>query len=291
MDNGWLLQTVRKIYVNEGLAGFYKGLAAPLASIPALNSIIFASFEISKALLQRYHIKEDLSLWDMGIAGAMAGLFGTIILTPIELIKCKMQLQKKFRKYKHSIDCFYKLVMKNGVAGIYQGNVINIIREISGNGAQFYTYEFAKRYFFGRYSIFEIPPWSSEVPTRERLIKMKQAENSSLYLDSDLSAWKAMACGGFAGLNAWAASYAADTIKTRIQCENYKFYKSWMFDGGICEVAKTIYAHSGIRGFFKGFNAILGRAIIGNAFGFWGWETSRKIFRVGGEPDEPERIH
>ena len=284
MDNGWLLQTVRKIYVNEGLAGYYKGLAAPLASVPALNALIFASFEISKALLQKLHQKEELSLVDMGVAGGLAGLFGTIILTPIELVKCKMQLQKKFRKYKNSLDCFYKLTMKNGLAGVYQGNVINIIREISGNGAQFGSYEFAKRYFFGRHSIFEVPPWSQRKPTREQFLKMRQAEHS-------LSAWKSLICGGFAGLNAWIFSYAADTIKTRIQCENYKFYKSWMFDGGICEVARDIYLQAGIRGFFKGFNAILGRAIIGNAFAFWGWETSKKIFRIEITPDDPQTSH
>ena len=59
-----------------------------------------------------------------------------------------------------------------------------------------------------------------------------------------------------------------------------------MFDGGICEVAKDIYTHGGFRGFFKGFNAILGRAIIGNAFGFWGWETSKQIFQSYTGSDE-----
>lgn len=117
MDNGRLWQTIRKIYVNEGFAGYYKGLAAPLVSVPALNALIFASFEISKALFHKWRNTDELALVDIGCAGGLAGLFGTIILTPIELVKCKLQLQKKFRKYKNSLDCFYKLVMKNGVSG------------------------------------------------------------------------------------------------------------------------------------------------------------------------------
>ena len=48
----------------------------------------------------------------------------------------------------------------------------------------------------------------------------------------------------------------------------------------MCEVGKKIYQQSGIRGFFKGFNAVTGRAIIGNAFGFWGWETSKKYIKL-----------
>ena len=69
-------------------------------------------------------------------------------------------------------------------------------------------------------------------------------------------------------------------VKTKIQCENYGFYKRRFFDGGALEVASEIYKSNGIRGFFLGFNAIMGRAIFGNAFGFWGWETSKQLISL-----------
>ncbi len=89
-----------------------------------------------------------------------------------------------------------------------------------------------------------------------------------------------MVCGGIAGFNAWLFSYGADIVKTKIQCQNYGYYPRRGVDGGAFEVARQIYARSGLRGFFLGFNAIMGRAIIGNAFGFWGWETSKQLISL-----------
>jgi len=105
----------------------------------------------------------------------------------------------------------------------------------------------------------------------------------------DLSGWKAMLCGGIAGFFAWFFSYGADIVKTKLQVHNHGYYRPRFFDGGAWEASKEIYQAYGCRGFFLGFNAILGRAIIGNAFGFWGWETSKKFIKLGGQPPtEPE---
>lgn len=95
-----------------------------------------------------------------------------------------------------------------------------------------------------------------------------------------------MVCGGIAGFHAWFFSYGADVVKTKLQVNKPGIYQSRYYDGGSWEVAKEIYQTEGIKGFFKGFNAITGRAIIGNAFGFWGWETSKKYIKLGGSSSE-----
>ena len=91
-----------------------------------------------------------------------------------------------------------------------------------------------------------------------------------------------MVCGGIAGYFAWLFSYGADIIKTKIQCQNKDYYRSQYLDGGALQVGIQIYKTDGWKGFFRGFNAIMGRAIIGNAFGFWGWETSKKLIKLDG---------
>lgn len=273
MDNTHLMHTVRNIWINEGMRGYYKGLAAPLASVPALNAIIFASFELSKRAIQIARGESELSLIDYGLAGGASGLVSASIVTPVELIKCKMQMQKKFRKYKTSIDCLLKLVYKNGIRGLYQGNLITTVREISGNGAQFFTYELAKRYLFGPQSLF------SKLSIRENRGE-PTAGRPKGPVSTDVTGWRAMVCGGLAGFNAWLFSYGADIIKTKIQCHNLGYYRSHYYDGGTWTIAKEIYRTDGLLGFMKGFNAITGRAVIGNALGFWGWETSRKLISL-----------
>ena len=54
MDNTKLLATIKNIWVHEGPTGYYKGISAPLISVPFINSCIFASYEVSKKLLQLY---------------------------------------------------------------------------------------------------------------------------------------------------------------------------------------------------------------------------------------------
>ena len=47
--------TMRQIIANtlkiEGILGFYKGMAPPFITVPIINSIIFASYEFSKRLM------------------------------------------------------------------------------------------------------------------------------------------------------------------------------------------------------------------------------------------------
>lgn len=38
-------------FKNEGARGFFKGCALPLATTPAVNAIVFSSYEISKVYL------------------------------------------------------------------------------------------------------------------------------------------------------------------------------------------------------------------------------------------------
>jgi hypothetical protein len=46
-----LKQVLIKTYKTEGIRGFYKGMGPPLITIPLINSIVFASYELMKRLL------------------------------------------------------------------------------------------------------------------------------------------------------------------------------------------------------------------------------------------------
>jgi hypothetical protein len=46
-----LRKIMRETYVNEGFRGFYKGMGSPLITIPAVNSIVFASYELAKRMM------------------------------------------------------------------------------------------------------------------------------------------------------------------------------------------------------------------------------------------------
>ncbi|KAG8678000.1 hypothetical protein FRC09_020210, partial [Ceratobasidium sp. 395] len=70
-----LTQTVK----NEGFLALYKGMASPLIGIAGVNSLLFASYAISKRIVSPF---PDLSLPQIAAAGAMAGAANSILASP-----------------------------------------------------------------------------------------------------------------------------------------------------------------------------------------------------------------
>ena len=67
------LDCVRKIWTNEGLAGFYKGTATPLVGIGACVSVQFGTFEFMKRWFSQGS-QQQMSARQFYISGAIAGL-------------------------------------------------------------------------------------------------------------------------------------------------------------------------------------------------------------------------
>ena len=95
-----------------------------------------------------------------------------------------------------------------------------------------------------------------------------------------ISGWRAMTAGGLAGLACWFVSFPPDVVKTMIQCNDRHFYKSTLFDGGFITASRVVYKEKGIGGFFNGFSAITGRALVANSIGFGVWELSRTLINL-----------
>lgn len=71
----------------QGISQLFDGIRYPLLSVPAVNAIVFATYEMYK----KVRGKEELSFTDGIENGAVTGLVNTIVVSPVELIKCKMQ--------------------------------------------------------------------------------------------------------------------------------------------------------------------------------------------------------
>lgn len=63
--------------------------------------------------------------------GSLAGAFGAFMVYPIDLVKTRMQNQRKVavgqQLYNNSIDCFRKVVKNEGALGLYSGVVPQLI--------------------------------------------------------------------------------------------------------------------------------------------------------------------
>ncbi|KAG6888218.1 hypothetical protein C0995_009753 [Termitomyces sp. Mi166 len=81
-----LVQTLRK----EGFFALYKGMASPLLGIAGVNSLLFASYGISRRLISPF---PQLSLKETALAGSVAGAANAILASPVEMFKVRMQGQ------------------------------------------------------------------------------------------------------------------------------------------------------------------------------------------------------
>ncbi len=264
-----VLQTIRK----EGPFALYKGMSGPMATIPLINSLVFLAYGIGKSYFESLHDEPvngepiRLTLAEITLAGAFSGAINSIIVSPVELIKTRLQIQyetKGSQAFTGPVDCIHRILKASGIKGLFRGMMATIYREIPGYAGQFFVYELLKRFFMD----FNSPTGS---PRQE----------------FELSAFELLIAGGIAGMGGWVMSYPMDYVKSQIQAEPWnrptRFKKNPIFfDGGFISAWKYTMKTKGFRQLWKGFGVCLLRAWPANAAGFLAYETALGYMRSNG---------
>ncbi|ETV87669.1 hypothetical protein H257_01162 [Aphanomyces astaci] len=256
-----VMQTVQK----EGFWGLYKGMVSPMTTVPLVNAVVFSAYEHAKAFLLTRRLNDTsgvLTNHEAMMAGAWAGFVNSIVVTPVELVKCHLQAQgeaihtsKNEIKFNGTLDCVKKVIQIDGVRGLWRGHVATMVREVPSYVGQFGTYELLQRVF-------------------------------SAQLDGDngkVSPATTLLAGGFAGCVCWTVSYPQDVIKSRLQLQPLgqpSSYATSTFcpDGGFIACAKSIVRQEGWRGLWRGYSPCLLRAFPSNAAGFATYEMVKSVF-------------
>lgn len=241
------MDCVRKLLKEEGPKGLYRGVMSPLAGIGFCNAVMFTANGWSRRLLQNGDEKRVLSIFEIGVAGSMAGSVMAFLNCPIELLKVKLQTQdpkgfvnavgKHEPAYKGVIDCGIRTVRAQGFSGIYRGMGVTLMRDTPSYFAYFVGYEGLKRLF------------------------------QSMKKDGqELGTFELLMAGGLSGFAAWIPAYPQDVIKSNYQ--NDLRYKS------IGQVVKTLYKSGGPKAFLNGLGPTLVRAFPANAATFFAYEMA-----------------
>uniref|UniRef100_A0A914YHD8 Uncharacterized protein n=1 Tax=Panagrolaimus superbus TaxID=310955 RepID=A0A914YHD8_9BILA len=110
----------------------YKGSSAPAVCVTPIFALYFGGCAVGR-WLQRTEPDQELTFVQTWGAGALAGLFTTIIATPGERVKCLLQVQLADTsitavKYSGPIDVITKLYKEGGIRSIYRGGAATILR-------------------------------------------------------------------------------------------------------------------------------------------------------------------
>lgn len=200
----------------------------------------------------KIHRERDLPYTGMLYCGMVAGAITSLFLTPIELVKCKMQVPVEASGRVVSqpgiLSVIASIYRHQGVLGYWHGQFGTFIRETGGGAAWFGGYEGMKMLF--------------------------KKSNKSAKNDDDLPVWQRMASGSVAGAAYNFMFYPADTIKSRMQTEDVKKLTGGQSTFGA--VGKALWKQHGIKGMYRGCGITVGRSIPSSAFIFTVYEELKK---------------
>lgn len=249
---------IRKTYNQEGIInGFYKGLKTPLIGACMETAVLFTSFEWSSAEIVKYmkntqnvhYTNDSLPLWCKCISGAFAGFACSFVLTPVELVKCQLQVANLSAAGK---DAGYLSVVKNilekdSIFGLWKGLSSTLLREVAGTSIWFGTYEYVNAYLLKKES------WASG--------------------DARL-----LVSGASAGIAFNFSMFPIDTIKSNIQTHDV-LHGDNKPGSGILQVAKHLVTKKGgITNLYSGLTITLLRSAPANALIFYTYELLKRNF-------------
>ncbi|PVI08051.1 amino-acid transporter arg-13 [Periconia macrospinosa] len=255
------LDCFQKTLKQDGLYGLYRGISAPLFGAAVETSCLFFSYRLAGDALRasvpslRNNPEKEMPYHYMLACGMAAGAFTSVFLTPIELVKCKMQVPLETGNLAIArpgiLSIIGSIYRHQGIMGYWHGQMGTFIRETGGGAAWFGGYEGVKSLF-----------------------KNMNSTSSGSASDDDLSIYQRMVSGSVAGMAYNFMFYPADTVKSRMQTEDVK-----RLTGGkstFTAVFKATWKENGLKGMYRGCGITVARSIPSSAFIFTVYEELKK---------------
>ncbi|XP_043698813.1 mitochondrial arginine transporter BAC2-like [Telopea speciosissima] len=247
---------LRRIVASEGASALYRGMGAPLASVTFQNALVFQTYAVlSRAFDSSTNNINPPSYKSVALAGFGTGALQSFLLSPVELVKIRLQLQQTTggspnhhgNDHWRSPTSMAKYIFRReGVRGIFRGLNITALRDAPAHGFYFWTYEY----------------------TREQLHPgcRKSGQES---LNTMLVA------GGLAGVASWLCCYPLDVVKTRLQSQ---VQSPWDNPPpkyrGIIDCFRKSVQEEGFRVLWRGLGTAIVRAFVVNGAIFAAYEVS-----------------
>ncbi|KIM33867.1 hypothetical protein M408DRAFT_325442 [Serendipita vermifera MAFF 305830] len=269
------IDCLTKTWKNEGIRGLYRGLPAPVVGAMAENASLFLCYNQLQSLIRTASdmpAGQKLSLPQLAMAAGGAGAVASFLLTPIELVKCKMQVQMltagaptpgstpAVRNLQGPFSILASVVRTNGVRGLWLGQTGTLLRESGGSAAWFTMNEFVSGLFIARHE------------------KARGLPAHSLS-KNDLKPWELGLSGACAGIAYNVSLFPADTVKSAIQTEEeLRPRGAGVPRPTFLGTFLSMYKAQGIRGLYAGLGVTVARSAPSSAMIFLIYDGLNKHF-------------
>ena len=184
---------MRNTLAKEGVRGLYRGVSAPILAVSPVYALSFWGYDAGLLVVKSFKKDQEapVSLIDIAIAGGLSAFPATLIMAPTERIKCLLQVQSHAGgkpQYAGMTDCAIQVYRSGGIASLYKGTALTLMRDGPGSVAWFTTYE---------------------------LVKGEMMRIQGIEDPSQLSPLAVVVAGGFAGMACWVRTRDAFDVQVR----------------------------------------------------------------------------
>lgn len=274
------MDCLRQTLQVDGFQGLYRGLPAPMIGAMFENAILFVSFSKASEFVRSLRgMSAELELDIKGVmcAGALSGIVTSFVLTPIELVKCQLQVQTAIaftanpkhvlsRRVEHVLPKHSPAAHNQKLgAGFMQNSVpVRPTQGMISLVLELYRANGLRGFWRGQFSTLIRESggsccWFSIYELSLRRLRSPDATKK------DNSQGDMLIAGALAGVGYNTLFFPADTVKSRMQTN--------ASTAGLISTIKEIWSHQGFRGLFKGWGITVLRAAPSNAMIFWVYET------------------
>lgn len=259
------LDCFRQSIKSDGIIGLYRGISAPVVGAAAETSSLFVFESLGRELffLAGFASRDKgLTLPDLWATGAFAGAFTSFVLTPIELVKCKIQApvmgDGSAGASLRPLPVIREIFRHEGLRGFWHGQLGTLIREAGGGSAWFGAKETVSRMFYHMKA-----KTATSAAERDRIMA------------APLPFWQQAVAGASAGISYNFLFFPADTIKSRMQTVPLGGLgvKRTFWDEGA-----ALWRQHGIRGMYRGCGITCLRSAPSSAFIFIIYDALKQRF-------------
>lgn len=162
------------------------------------------------------------------IAGGAAGIVAKSMLAPMDRVKILFQVTDKHKfSFRNAYRLGRQIVVQDGLAALFRGNMLNIMRVVPYAGLQHSGFDYFRRKFHAH--------------------NYRQAEKKGDHQLQKLSNMQLVAAGSLAGALSLVVAYPLDIVRARYMVQHGKLkYNS------VYEAVVSMYRVEGIRSFSRG---------------------------------------
>lgn len=233
-----------KIAKVEGITSLWSGLPPTLFMAFPQVVLYFTTYEEMKRIMGYHEIHNSNSFIPI-LSGGLARMFAVTAVSPIELIRTKIQSEKL--KYTDMVDAVKFAIKDQGLKSLYRGWVSTVLRDVPFSMIYWFNYESLKSF----------------------LLKKQNNQN--------LSSKSVFFCGASAGSIAALITCPLDVVKTYRQIQlgekdaHKHARKTW-------NIIRQIYKTKGVSGLFAGATPRVAKVAMSCAIMITTFEYFKNLF-------------